>query len=169
MAWLCHCLDREAKGNVREIEFFSPNDWQQVEEFGCGPRPLQDADLTIWQLVADRAQRSPKRIALEFYHETGVEMTSYVDMVGRVEDVARSLYAQGVSHGDRVALLLYKSTSMLITILSLLRLGAVCLPSRLKDPDERLKVLLREARPKLVQIYRAATGGESSCRYVAKR
>ncbi|KPM37546.1 Linear gramicidin synthase subunit B [Neonectria ditissima] len=151
LTWLCDSEgDREPR--LVDLDLLSPETRQQVDEFGRGP-PLGHSISTAWQLISQQANRTPERLALEFYQGQRIQATSYGELLWKTEKGAQYLHKkQGIGRGDKVAVFLDKSPSLVLTMLSLFRLGAICVPLRYKDPDVRLARLLREADPKLLVL-----------------
>ncbi|KAJ4309001.1 hypothetical protein N0V84_011754, partial [Fusarium piperis] len=153
LTWLCD-PEGDQEPRLADLDLLSPKTRQQVDEFGRGP-PLGHSISTTWQLIAQQASRTPERLALEFYQGQCIEATSYGELIWRAENGAQYLdKKQGLGRGDKVAVFLDKSPSLVLTMLSLFRLGAICIPLRYDDPDARLVRLLREADPKLLVLSR---------------
>ena len=135
----------------------SANTQQQMEDLSRGPT-LQQPKATVWQLFACQERRRSEEAAIEFYTDERNETLSYGDLLGRVEYGARYLRMKGVRSGDRVALYMDKFPATIAIMLSLLRLGAICIPLRFGSPDERIEVLMQEAIPQLVILFEAYRG-----------
>ncbi|KAM5357644.1 hypothetical protein ACJZ2D_016057 [Fusarium nematophilum] len=153
LTWLCD-PEGDQEPRLVDLDLLSPETRQQVDEFGRGP-PLGHSISTPWQLIAQQASRTLERRALEFYQGQRIEATSYGELIWRAENGAQYHHTkQGLGRGDKVAVFLDKSPDLILTMLSLFRLGAICVPLRHNDPDARLKGLLQEADPKLLILSR---------------
>lgn len=153
--------DGASDSRIGDLAMLSPNAQRKVEGFSRGPT-TQEPSVTVWQLFACEERQRSERTAIEFYTDERNETLSYKDLLGRVEHGARYLYMKGIRGGDRVALYLDKSPATIAIMLSLLRLGAICIPLRFGSPDERIEVLMLEATPQLVILFEANGGHFSS-------
>ncbi|ROO86367.1 fatty-acyl-CoA synthase [Actinocorallia herbida] len=110
-----------------------------------------DGAGTHWvDSVARHAHGRPDRIALRFEGAS----TTYRDLHTRLTALAGALHARGVTHGDRVAILMTNRPEFAETLLAISRLGAIGVPVnfRLTAPevvhiitDSGAKALITEA------------------------
>ncbi|MFF0817411.1 amino acid adenylation domain-containing protein [Rhodococcus sp. NPDC003318] len=103
-------------------------------------------DTTIAEMLIARAEKTPDETALVF----GAERVTYGELAGRVEALARHLVGRRAAPEVVIALGLPRSVDMVVALFAVLRTGAAYLPLELDQPDERLKVVLEDARPALV-------------------
>ncbi|WP_163836294.1 amino acid adenylation domain-containing protein [Spartinivicinus ruber] len=73
-------------------------------------------------------------------HSQGSDYT-YSDLLARVEQIAGSLEARGVGHGDLVALRAERSFDAVAAIYAIMSLGAVYLPIDRKLPEDRVRYM----------------------------
>ncbi|KGY14936.1 hypothetical protein PABG_12214 [Paracoccidioides brasiliensis Pb03] len=92
------------------------------------------------------AQRHPSKIAVQF--ETK-EFINYQRLDERSNQMANFLSTIGISKGDIIPLLLDKSPLTIISILSLLKLGAACLPLCPENPLDRNLFVALETNAKI--------------------
>ncbi|ODH46748.1 hypothetical protein GX48_07148 [Paracoccidioides brasiliensis] len=92
------------------------------------------------------AQRHPSKIAVQF--ETK-EFINYQRLDERSNQMANFLSTIGISKGDIIPLLLDKSPLTIISILSLLKLGAACLPLSPENPLDRNLFVALETNAKI--------------------
>lgn len=151
LTWVCGQNSDGSK--IEDLAMLSPAAQQHVEDISRGPM-LQEPNLTVWQLFAHKESQIPEKTALEFYTGENIEALSYRDLLRKAEHGARYLYMQGTRSGDRVALYMDKSPVMIFVMLSLLRLGVICIPLRFGSPDKRIESLMQEATPKLVILFK---------------
>ncbi|QUQ67491.1 non-ribosomal peptide synthetase [Kutzneria sp. CA-103260] len=98
-------------------------------------------DASIFELFAGVAMRRAECVAVS--HDDG--SLTYVQLLSRAVEVASALLARGVQPGDRVALQLRKSPSMIAALLGVLRLGAVFVPIDLGVPTARRDLLVDDS------------------------
>ncbi|MEU8268914.1 amino acid adenylation domain-containing protein, partial [Sphaerisporangium sp. NPDC049002] len=101
---------------------------------------------TIADLLAAQSVRTPEATALVF----GGRSVTYADLDARVNRVARLLLARGAAPEKIVALALPRSIDMVVALFAVLRTGAAYLPLELDYPDDRLTMMLDDARPALL-------------------
>ncbi|MEV7969457.1 non-ribosomal peptide synthase/polyketide synthase [Sphaerisporangium sp. NPDC088356] len=101
---------------------------------------------TIADLLAAQAARTPEATALVF----GGRSVTYADLDAGVNRMARLLLARGAAPEKIVALALPRSIDMVVALFAVLRTGAAYLPLELDHPDDRLTMMLDDARPALL-------------------
>lgn len=88
------------------------------------------------------AERSPEREAIVF----GKIRLNYRDFNARINQVANALAAQGVTKGDRVAMLLFNSNVFLEVFFACAKLGAIALPLNYRLSPAELQYILDDAQ-----------------------
>lgn len=78
------------------------------------------------------------------FHSTGV--LSYSELNSRALAAAAHLSAQGIQHGDRVALLASPSLDALVATYAILRIGAVLVPISTRFPAQQISQLLGDVQ-----------------------
>lgn len=101
---------------------------------------------TLSSLIARQAASTPGAPALADEH---VQL-SYQQMRQQVQALAAELAAQGVQAGDVVAVALPRSVFLSLSLQAIIELGAAWLPLDTGYPDERLIMMLEDARPRLL-------------------
>ncbi|GAB3847935.1 non-ribosomal peptide synthetase [Dactylosporangium cerinum] len=96
--------------------------------------------------MAAQAARTPDAPALTF----GATTVTYADLDARVNRLARHLLSLGAGPERIVALALPRSIDMVVALFAVLRTGSAYLPLELDHPDDRLLVMIEDARPLLV-------------------
>ncbi|WP_395792112.1 MupA/Atu3671 family FMN-dependent luciferase-like monooxygenase [Aquimonas sp.] len=102
--------------------------------------PLRAA--SVHALIAAQAAATPEREALCFEDER----LSYAELDARAEQLARRLAGAGVKPGDRVGLLLQRSTALVVGLLATLKAGAAYVPLDPLYPPERLAYMAEDAQ-----------------------
>ncbi|MFC4017178.1 amino acid adenylation domain-containing protein [Micromonospora sp. GCM10011542] len=106
-------------------------------------------ELTPSTLVAEvqrQAAVTPDAVALI----CDGEQLSYAELTARANRLARLLVRRGAAPESRVALLLPRSTQLVVAILAVLKAGAAYLPVDAGHPANRIGWLLADAEPALV-------------------
>src|ERR1051326_4803906 len=100
----------------------------------------------IHQAVEAQAALRPDALAV-----TGEDgRLTYAELNGRANQLARYLRAQGITNESRVALLLERSTNMIVALLAILKAGAAYVPMDPAYPLQRLSFILEDARASLL-------------------
>lgn len=91
-------------------------------------------------LLTLQADKRPEAVAVVFRHQT----TTYGALEQASNRVARALAGTGVERGDRVALLLSKSTKALAAIFGTLKADAIYVPIDTASPPARIERILSQ-------------------------
>ncbi|HYO72818.1 MAG TPA: amino acid adenylation domain-containing protein, partial [Archangium sp.] len=104
------------------------------------------ADSSIHSLFSLQASLHPDAIALEF----DSERLTYSQLEARSNQLAHHLRSLGVGPDCLVALFLERSPSLFLSMLAALKAGGAYLPLDTSYPKERLALMLRDSRPRLL-------------------
>ncbi|HEY0993469.1 MAG TPA: amino acid adenylation domain-containing protein [Kofleriaceae bacterium] len=116
-----------------------PERHQLLDEFNDTTRASDDRCLHA--LLAESALRTPHAPAVI----DGANVVSYGALQARATRIARYLASRGVSRGDRVALLLPRSTDLIAAIFGVLAAGAAYLPLDPSSSRERIRFARKDA------------------------
>ncbi|OUS92705.1 non-ribosomal peptide synthetase [Rhodococcus sp. NCIMB 12038] len=151
--------ERFAQGLMRVVEAFATQPRQQVCDV-----PLLTGDetvrmLTTWNatdaasdaatlvdLLDAQVARTPGAVAVAFEDE----VLTYGELDARVNRLARLLIARGTGPDSLVALMLERSTEMIVGMCAVLRAGGGYVPIDPEHPAERIADVLDSAAPDLV-------------------
>jgi len=127
-----------------EAETVSDAEYQQLEKINQTEVTLPLTTLSA--LVAEQAAKTPDAPALADaqYHLT------YREMREQVVALANQLRARGVKPGDSVAVALPRSVFLTLALHAIVEAGAAWLPLDTGYPDDRLQMMLEDARPSLL-------------------
>lgn len=101
---------------------------------------------TLSALVAQQADKTPDAPALA----DARYQFSYREMRQQVVALARHLRERGVQPGDSVAVALPRSVFLTLALHGIVEAGAAWLPLDTGYPDDRLRMMLEDAKPKLL-------------------
>ncbi|GAB3740235.1 amino acid adenylation domain-containing protein [Nocardiopsis nanhaiensis] len=105
----------------------------------AGPRSLTD-------LFEEQVRATPEATALRYEGDS----LNYAGLDSRADRLARHIVALGVGTEDRVAVVLPRGMDHPTAILAVLKAGAAFVPVDPDVPDERIALVLSDARPALV-------------------
>ncbi|MGI9089258.1 MAG: non-ribosomal peptide synthetase [Chthoniobacterales bacterium] len=103
-------------------------------------------DKSVHQLFAEQAAATPDAVAVL----TGEMSLTYRELNEKADQLAGHLRDAGVNVGDLVGLNLERSIELVIGVLGILKAGAAYWAIEEKLPDERMRMLVAEARPRLI-------------------
>ncbi|MFC5687627.1 non-ribosomal peptide synthase/polyketide synthase [Amycolatopsis mediterranei] len=115
-----------------------------VETWNATGRPVPDT--TVVELFEAQAARTPHATALV----DGDTTLTFAELNARANRAARALVARGAGPERLVAVALPRSADLVVTMLAVLKAGAVHLPLDPELPARRREALLADARPVLV-------------------
>jgi len=127
-----------------EAETVSDAEYQQLEKINQTEVTLPLTTRSA--LVAEQAAKTPHAPALaDAQHHL-----TYREMREQVVALANQLRARGVKPGDSVAVALPRSVFLTLALHAIVEAGAAWLPLDTGYPDDRLQMMLEDARPSLL-------------------
>ena len=75
---------------------------------------------------------------------------SYKQLIYHVNNASELLINRGISKGDYVTVLMPPSIGFVVSVLSILKVGAVCVPINIQNPIERVEYIVKSSNAKLV-------------------
>ena len=98
------------------------------------------------EILYSNLKRNPQKAAVWYDGET----YSYAQLCGFVDGFSSFLSEQGVSRGEKVCVFLPNSLSLAVSVFSIARLGAVCVPIDSACGTEEIRHCLEFSRPALI-------------------
>lgn len=135
-----------ANGDLRcgEAETVSDDEYRLLENINQTAVPLPLTTLSA--LVAEQAAKTPDAPALA---DARIGLT-YRQMREQVVALANQLRARGVKPGDSVAVALPRSVFLTLALHAIVEAGAAWLPLDTGYPDDRLQMMIEDAKPSLL-------------------
>ncbi|MEZ2585097.1 enterobactin non-ribosomal peptide synthetase EntF [Kluyvera intermedia] len=130
-----HCAD---------VELLSEDEYQRLAQINATEKALPR--VTLSSLVAEQAAKTPDAVALVDAHYR----FTYREMRQQVVALANVLRQRGVKPGDSVAVALPRSVFLTLALHAIVEAGAAWLPLDTGYPDDRLQMMLQDARPSLL-------------------
>ncbi|EMP8156993.1 TPA: enterobactin non-ribosomal peptide synthetase EntF [Klebsiella pneumoniae] len=127
-----------------EAEMLSADELARLAAVNDTVVPLPATTLSA--LVADQARKTPGAPALA----DARWQFSYREMRQQVVALAQLLRQRGVKPGDSVAVALPRSVFLTLALHGIVEAGAAWLPLDTGYPDDRLRMMLEDARPSLL-------------------
>ena len=127
-----------------DAELLTAKEAEQLSQINATAVSLPGATLS--ELVAQQAAKTPDAPALS----DARWRFSYREMREQVVALANQLRALGVQPGDSVAVALPRSVFLTLALHGIVEAGAAWLPLDTGYPDDRLRMMLEDARPRLL-------------------
>ncbi|HFZ1709160.1 TPA: enterobactin non-ribosomal peptide synthetase EntF [Citrobacter sedlakii] len=127
-----------------DADMLLPSEWRHLESVNATEVAIPRTTLSA--LVAEQAKRTPNAPALA----DARYQFSYREMREQVVALATLLRERGVKPGDSVAVALPRSVFLTLALHGIVEAGAAWLPLDTGYPDDRLRMMLEDARPKLL-------------------
>jgi non-ribosomal peptide synthetase component F len=127
-------------------ELLDAGERARIAALGRPARPLQTNPVRVHDLVRVGAMARPDAPAVS----DGKQRISYAELDERSDQVAHGLRALGIADGDRVGTCLERSAELVITLLGVLKAGAVYVPMDPAYPADRLSYTARDAGLRVV-------------------
>ncbi|MEQ6250223.1 class I adenylate-forming enzyme family protein [Sulfitobacter sp. HNIBRBA3233] len=117
------------------------------EHFGRGPiKCFTDRPDSLNTMVAEAVARNPEGEAMV----CDDMRATYAELDARVAACAAGLVGQGVSAGDRVAILLSNGPEFLVALLAAIRVGAIAVPINVREGAPELAHILNDCSASVV-------------------
>jgi len=101
---------------------------------------------TVWDRLLEVAAALPDKEFLITVDSTGKEArVSYGQVVDRADSLADSLIELGVFRGDKVALMMTNLDEWVVSLLAILRVGAILIPVNTWSKDREIEFVLRHS------------------------
>jgi len=107
-----------------------------------------DAKRSIIDYLADNARQYPRNVAVYFKDRK----VTFAELEERSARARGALAAQGVKHGDRVALVMSDCPEMMIAMLAVMGLGAIVVPCSTMLKPAEIQYMLEDSGAKLVIV-----------------
>jgi amino acid adenylation domain-containing protein len=101
---------------------------------------------SVVELFEQQVALNSERIALS----TTDEKLSYQELNNRALQLANDLIDAGVKSGSLVGVYLERSSDLIVSLLAIMKVGGVYLPLDPEYPDERLEMMVVDAKPVLI-------------------
>ncbi|NEQ47688.1 MAG: AMP-binding protein [Leptolyngbya sp. SIOISBB] len=138
---------------IGTLPLLTPTEQQQLISWNQTEQLIPNR--CVHELIADQATTNPNATALIF-EDT---VLSYQQLDQRANQLACYLMQQGIQPGSRVALCLNRSAELVVTLLAVLKTGAVYVPLDPTYPVERLRFVLEDAQVSLLITTQGETAG----------
>ena len=141
-------LIENSNQRLSDINILTDNEYDMVISQFNNTAATYSKDKTIVDLFEAQVRKTPDRIALIF---DGRELT-YSELNEKANQVAGRLIRAGVCIEDTVCLMAERSIETIICIHGILKAGGVYMPVDPRYPEERIRHMLEDSKPKVVLL-----------------
>lgn len=130
---------------VRKVSMLNASQKVQIESFHDGPHAEIPIKLYHKLLEASVAahHESMALVAVD-------QQLTYGEMNAQMNRIANALIARGIKRGDRIALLLPRTSRLILSQFGVLKTGSAYIPCDPKYPTERIKHILDDSASPLI-------------------
>ena len=135
----------QPNGKVRQLSIVSPAQEEQLDlirQTGTGEAPFK----LFYESIVHHAQTQPDRMALI----ASDARFTYREFDQATNRIANALRQRGVHEGDRVALLLPRTSRLILSMFGVQKAGAAYIPCDPEYPADRVKLILEDSGAKLI-------------------
>lgn len=131
---------------IREFEIVSDEEKSLIlKQFNQSDKNYPQ-DETIVGLVSKQALLHGDNIAVQCDNT----YYTYEKFIHKIDCTASMLLERGVQHGDKVILYFGRNLNMIVSIMAILRIGAVCIPLDISYPMDRTKYIIEDSNAHVV-------------------
>lgn len=130
----------------KDIEIVTKEEKNQILYEFNNTKTDYPKDKTIIELFEGQVEKTPNNIAIVFEDRK----LTYKELSEKVNALALYLKSKDVKHGDIVCMLFDKSIEMIVSILSVLKLGACYLPIDINYPKDRIDYIIEDSQSKIM-------------------
>jgi amino acid adenylation domain-containing protein len=131
---------------ITQLPLLSDNEELQLRQWNETKVEYREAGACLHELFAAQAQRTPERVAVI----AGEQQWTYAELDERANQIAWRLQQLGCGIEERVGICVQRSLEMTAGMLGVLKAGATYVPLDPAYPQERLKLMVRDAGVRLV-------------------
>ncbi|EPR11937.1 hybrid non-ribosomal peptide synthetase/type I polyketide synthase [Ruminiclostridium papyrosolvens] len=160
MKHFSHLVDEitaNPEGKISELSMLDEEEKRLVVDTFNDTAVEYPSGKTVVELFEEQAQKAPDNIAVVFEEE---KMT-YKELNEKANQLAYRLRKLGVKPDDRVAILTQRSFEMIIGILGIIKAGGAYVPMDPGYPEERIRYMLEDCRPKAILLGRVELSVET--------
>ena len=127
--------------NIENIEIVTPEEKLQILKEFNNTKTDYPRNMSVIELFENQVKETPNKVAVVFEDS---ELT-YDELNKKANQLANILIANKVKQGDVVGIFLDKSLEMIVSILAILKCGAIYLPIDIHYPDSRTNYIIKNS------------------------
>ena len=131
---------------IADVDMLSKEETHQILYDFNDTKTDYPKDTTIAKLFEEQVEKTPDKIAVVFENQ----ILTYRELNQKANQLANFLIDNNITLGDTVCILLDKSLEMIVSILSILKVGATFLPIDINYPKERIDYIINDSKAKIL-------------------
>lgn len=131
---------------LKDIEIVTPEEKHKILYDFNNTKVDYPKDKTIVDLFEEQVEKTPDNIAVVFENQK----LTYKELNEKANQLARYLIENKISNQDVVAIFLDKSLEIVISILAILKVGAIYLPIDTDYPQNRIDYIISNSNTKIL-------------------
>ncbi len=148
--------------HLKNIEIVTPEERHKILYKFNNTKSSYPRYKTITQIFENQVEINPNKPAIIF----DSSQLTYEELNQKSNQLARYMQEIGVKSHDKVVILADKSIDMYISIIAILKLGAMYVPVDTEYPKERIELIIDDCKPKLLIVdnkYQSMVQGKNIC------
>ncbi|KSU86850.1 MULTISPECIES: non-ribosomal peptide synthetase [Priestia] len=131
---------------IDSIPLVSSEEQNILLKAGQGAPAIYKEDKTAIELFEDVALRNHNKMAVKYYNNE----INYKGLNERANQLAHYLIENNVKKGSKVGICLNRSLEFVVSVLAVMKAGAVYVPIDTNYPEERIKFILDDSQPDII-------------------
>ena len=131
---------------LKDIEIITPDEKNQILYEFNNTKTDYPKDKTIIELFEEQVQKNSDNIAVVFENQK----LTYKELNEKANSLANYLTHKMITKGDIVPVLMNRSIELIISMLAILKSGAIYLPISVEYPSDRINYILQNSNSKII-------------------
>lgn len=149
--------------NLKDIEIVTPDEKKKLLYTFNNTQMDYPKDKTISQLFEEQVEKTPNNVAVVF----GDQQLTYRELNERANSLANYLINIGIKPNNNIGVHLEKSIDYIVSIISILKIGATFVPLSVLHPKKRIEYILDDCKAQLLISNNALSQNINySCKYL---
>lgn len=145
---LLQTLAANPLSQLKELFVEPENDWKtQIDQWNKTSR-VYPQESTLPQLIAAASKQYPNKTAVVYQNEN----LSYAQLEEKSNQLAACLISKGIQPGDLIGLATTRASSLLVSLLGILKSGAAYIPLDPEYPHDRIEYMLEDSKAKMLLV-----------------
>jgi amino acid adenylation domain-containing protein len=140
----------DAEQPAAQVSLLTPSQLHQILVTWNATDAVYPRELPIHQVFEQQVEKTPDSIALIGENAS----LTYFELNEKANQLAQFLQKSGIAPGDRVAVSLNRSLEVIVSLLAILKTGAVYVPVDPSYPATRLSFLIQDCQAKVLLTQR---------------